>query len=73
MLSASRRFTQVKLAVPKDGISARRAAERLFCTPRQIERLCRLGRILGARKHPLTKKWWIYPPGIVLEAQGAWV
>ena len=20
------------------------------------------GRLVGARKNPLTKKWWIYPP-----------
>jgi hypothetical protein len=24
--------------------------------------LCRTGRIFGARLHPLTRKWWIYPP-----------
>jgi hypothetical protein len=26
----------------------------------------RTGRIIGARKHPLTKKWWIYPPAKLL-------
>lgn len=26
----------------------------------------KLGRIIGARKHPLTKKWWIYPPAKLL-------
>jgi len=26
------------------------------------------GRIIGARQHPLTKKWWIYPPAILLKA-----
>ena len=28
----------------------------------QLLRYARAGRIIGARKHPLTKKWWIYPP-----------
>ena len=23
-------------------------------------------RIYGARKHPLTKKWWVYPPAFIL-------
>lgn len=27
---------------------------------------CRAGKIFGARKHPLTKKWWIYPPAKLL-------
>jgi hypothetical protein len=31
-----------------------------------LTRYCRLGRIIGARKHPLTKKWWIYPPAKLL-------
>ena len=29
---------------------------------RRLLHYCHLGRIIGARKHPLTKKWWIYPP-----------
>ena len=28
----------------------------------QLMHYIRLGRILGARKHPLTRKWMIYPP-----------
>lgn len=28
----------------------------------KLQKLCKAGRILGARKHPLTRKWWIYPP-----------
>lgn len=23
---------------------------------------CKKGRIIGARKHPLTKRWFVYPP-----------
>jgi len=33
---------------------------------KSLLRYCRLGRIIGARKHPLTKKWWIYPPAKLL-------
>lgn len=28
----------------------------------QVQRLCRDGRIIGARKHPLTKRWLIFAP-----------
>jgi hypothetical protein len=28
----------------------------------QLQKYAKAGRIVGARKHPLTKKWWIYPP-----------
>jgi hypothetical protein len=31
-----------------------------------VQKYCRDGRIFGARKHPLTKKWWIYPPAKIL-------
>ena len=27
-----------------------------------VRRWCTLGYVIGARKHPLTKKWAIYPP-----------
>jgi hypothetical protein len=33
-------------------------------------KLCRAGRVIGARKHPLTKKWWIYPPAKLIT--GRW-
>jgi hypothetical protein len=29
---------------------------------RQLQKYAQAGRIIGARKHPLTKKWWVYPP-----------
>ena len=32
----------------------------------QLQRYAKAGRIIGARKHPLTKKWWIYPPAKLL-------
>lgn len=31
-----------------------------------LQKHCQCGRIIGARKHPLTKKWWIYPPAKLL-------
>jgi hypothetical protein len=33
---------------------------------RRLQHYARIGRIIGARKHPLTKKWWIYPPAKLL-------
>ncbi|MBI5626492.1 MAG: hypothetical protein HY935_04730, partial [Nitrosomonadales bacterium] len=32
----------------------------------QLQRYAKTGRIIGARKHPLTRKWWIYPPAKLL-------
>lgn len=32
----------------------------------QLLKYARAGRIIGARKNPLTKKWWIYPPAKLL-------
>lgn len=28
----------------------------------RLRKYAKAGRIVGARKNPLTKKWWIYPP-----------
>ena len=44
------------------GISLRRFAESLGITENVLRRYCLAGKVIGARKHPLTKKWWIYPP-----------
>jgi hypothetical protein len=33
---------------------------------KQLRKYVLNGRIIGARKHPLTKKWWIYPPAKLL-------
>jgi len=32
----------------------------------RIRTLCSKGLILGARRHPTTKQWWIYPPAKLL-------
>lgn len=45
-----------------EGLSARAFAERLHVRVPLVLRWCREGRIIGARKHPLSRQWWIYPP-----------
>lgn len=44
------------------GVSLARFARDRGLSEAFLRSCCRSGRILGARKHPLTKKWWIYPP-----------
>lgn len=44
------------------GLSLRQFAEQTGLTEHLLQHYCRSGKIIGARKHPLTKKWWIYPP-----------
>lgn len=38
----------------------------------QLYKFCNQGRILGARKHVLTKQWWIYPPAKIVPSQKRW-
>lgn len=45
----------------QDGISLKRFAENLGVSEGCLLRWCRAGKVVGARKHPLTKKWTIYP------------
>jgi len=35
-------------------------------------RYCNQGRIVGARKHVMTKQWWIYPPAKIVPSQKRW-
>jgi hypothetical protein len=53
---------------PEDcgAVSLRAFAARLGLREARLLSWCRKGRILGARKHPLTKKWWIFPPAKIL-------
>lgn len=37
-----------------------------------LRKYCMQGRILGARKHVLTKQWWIYPPAKIVPSQKRW-
>ena len=46
----------------QEPISLRRFAESTGLPHRLLSRYCREGKIIGARKHHLTKQWWIYPP-----------
>jgi hypothetical protein len=48
------------------GITLRSFAEQHGLSLKQMEDYCIAGKISGARKHPLTKKWWIYPPAKLL-------
>lgn len=48
------------------GVSARAFAERVGLSEHLVVRYCRDGKIFGARRHSLTKKWWIYPPAKLL-------
>jgi len=35
----------------------------------QLQRLAKKGRIVGARKHSITNKWWVYPPAQIIEGR----
>jgi hypothetical protein len=47
-------------------VSARAFAARHGLRWKTIVKWCQAGRICGARKHPLTRQWWIYPPAKLL-------
>ena len=34
-----------------------------------VRKLCREGKIFGARMHGVTRQWWIYPPAKLLCGQ----
>lgn len=53
-------------------VSTRAFAERLNVSRERVVLWCRAGRIFGARLHPLTKKWWIYPPAKLLPRTDRW-
>lgn len=45
-----------------EGISVSRFAASVGVAESTVRHWCKVGKIIGARKHPLTKKWFIYPP-----------
>lgn len=49
-----------------EGVSARMFAEHTGLPAAYVLKLCREGKIFGARLHCRTKKWWIYPPAKLL-------
>ncbi len=46
----------------QQGVSAQTFAEQAGISAKSVVEYCKAGRIVGARKHPLTGRWWIYPP-----------
>lgn len=54
--------------IGKIGLGVSAFALRMGLSVVYVTKLCRDGKIFGARKHPLTKKWWIYPPAKLLYA-----
>jgi len=50
----------------RDPVSLRAFAERTGLSVQLLQKYCKQGRILGARKHHLTKHWWIYPPARIV-------
>lgn len=46
----------------QEGVSLATFARMTGLSERSLQKYAQRGRIIGARKHPLTKKWWIYPP-----------
>ena len=46
----------------QQGVSAQTFAAAAGISAQQIIKYCKAGRIIGARKHHLTGRWWIYPP-----------
>ena len=53
----------------QEGMSLADFAQVTGKTAAYLARLAQKGRIIGARKHPLSKKWWIYPPAKLI---GSW-
>lgn len=50
----------------QEGVSLATYSRQTGVSEQQLQRYAKAGRILGARKHPLTRKWWIYPPAKLL-------
>lgn len=50
----------------QEGVSLRTFSEQTGVSERTLMRYAKAGRIIGARKHPLTRKWWVYPPAKLL-------
>ena len=48
-----------------EGISLRKFAEKIGVREPTLRDWCISGKVIGARKHPLTKKWLIYPPAVI--------
>lgn len=56
----------------QDGISLRRFAAQIGVSENCLRKWCMAGKVIGARKHPLTKKWTIYPPAKLATGTDHW-
>lgn len=52
--------------IPRQGLSVDALAWRSGIPAIPLLRFVETGRIIGARKNPLSKEWWIYPPAKLL-------
>jgi len=50
----------------QDGMSIAAFSLLTGVSVKQLLKYAKAGRIIGARKNPLSKKWWIYPPAKLL-------
>lgn len=50
----------------QEGVSLATFARMTGVSVQQLQKYAKAGRIIGARKHPLTRKWWIYSPAKLL-------
>jgi len=50
----------------QEGVSLYTFSQQTGISQDRLQRYAKAGRIIGARKHPLTRKWWIYPPAKLL-------
>ena len=57
----------LSISSARPGMSVADFAQRHgFCLSYALK-LCRHGRVFGARQHPLTRRWWVYPPAKLLK------
>lgn len=56
----------LRLKIDSGGISAADLARRLNLTITTVNRWCEQGRIVGARRDPITWQWWMFPPGLLI-------
>jgi hypothetical protein len=52
--------------LPAEGVTLPELCKRTGLTYQQLAKMCRRGLIVGARQHPLSKRWWVYPPGTLI-------
>lgn len=53
--------------------TVRQFAAKLGISEKRVLQLIQRQRVVGASKHPLTKKWLIHPPAkVLLCAKGPW-